>query len=548
MALITADEFRAALRVGDSPEEQAETTRIYAYAVEAVEKYAASAPDVTKSEAIVRLGSYLFDQPTSARGDAYAAAGRNSGAWSILAPYRIRRAGTIGEAVQAARESGTKTNPVVDVKISGGQLVVSYADETSQAYDLPDGMGGGSGVDQTARDSASNAQTDADAAQAEIDAHEASTHNHDATARAAAATAQGAADTAQADLDTHEGTPHNTDGTARTAAAAAQDRADNAFALADGKVDPAGAASAAREVTADWAEAENPDPIPAPKLVNVVTAHEDIVNVLDGRLPGLPVAMRLGWSQTRTFTELDFARPLPPLGGSVAGLSGGLAAPPFPPGLASDPTLFLGIWLAGDPDVVEISGGGAQFGNQLPLSIDAGKVGGNPGVYVVSTARLRPLEGTIFSVTITGPRIVLESDLAAHASDPDAHHVPPAGMGGGPAVLYEAASVAIGGSTGLIAGDIICPETGGLEFYFEGLTGTRQGGVAYARIPAERVRGAASVLDAVYSNDTSNMLLISHGANRGIGVAVQTNTNFLLLAAQAPGDFYVRILHSLGVL
>ena len=25
------------------------------------------------------------------------------------------------------------------------------------------------------------------------------------------------------------------------------------------------------------------------------------------------------------------------------------------PGLASDPTLYLGIWLAGDPDVVEIS-------------------------------------------------------------------------------------------------------------------------------------------------------------------------------------------------
>ena len=39
----------------------------------------------------------------------------------------------------------------MDVKISGGQLVVSYADETSQAYDLPDGMGGGSGVDAKPR-------------------------------------------------------------------------------------------------------------------------------------------------------------------------------------------------------------------------------------------------------------------------------------------------------------------------------------------------------------------------------------------------------------
>ena len=65
--------------------------------------------------------------------------------------------------------------------------------------------------------------------------------------------------------------------------------------------------------------------------------------------------------------------------------------------------------------------------------------------------------------------------------------------------------MAIGGSTGLIAGNVVCPETGGLEFYFEGLTGTRQGGVAYARIPAERVRGAVSAVNVTYSNDTSNM-------------------------------------------
>ena len=36
-----------------------------------------------------------------------------------------------------------------------------------------------------------------------------------------------------------------------------------------------------------------------------------------------------------------------------------------------------------------------------------------------------------------------------------------------------------------------------------------------------------------------NMLAVPHGANRGIGIATQTVTNFLLLAAQAPGNFYV---------
>ena len=696
MALtITVAELLSALRMGTTTEEIAEATRLLGYSKQTISDYLGSEYEGTAetivNEASIRLSGYLFDQPYASRGTGHAASLANSGAGSILLPYRIHRAGSVAEAATLAVQSGSvgnpvtgigiqgndlritfadggtadvplpaavsQGNPVVNLSLSGTTLTILHEDGSTEEITLPTTGGGGSGVDQTARDSASNAQSDADAAQgtannaataaaaaadianantgrldafpagtggvdqpardaadgaqtaaddaqsdadaaqAEIGAHERAPHNTDITARDAAAAAQGTADgaqaaaaAAQAEIDTHEATPHNTDGPARTAAAAAQGTADGAqaaaaaaegaisaheraphnndqtardsaaaaqttadgaFALADEKVDPSGAESAAREVTSDWAEEDNPDPIPAPKLVNVVNAHEDIVNVLDGRLPGLPVAMRLGWSQTRTFTELDFDRPLPPLGGSIAGMSDRLAAPPFPPGLASDPTLFFGIWLSGDPDVVEISGGGAQFGNKLPLTIADGKVGGNPGHYVVSTARLRPLEGTIFRVTITGPRLVLESELFAHVSDPNAHHVPPdtppPAMGGGPAVLYEAASVAIGASTGLIAGNVVCPPAGALEFYFEGLTGTRQGGVAYARIPAARVRGAVSALDATYSNDTSNMLLISHGANRGIGVSVQATTNFLLLAAQAPGNFYCRISHSLGV-
>ena len=632
---LTQAQLSAALRLGDSAEEVAEATRLLAYVTEAISRHLGDAyedaPEAVVDEAGIRLAGYLFDQPNAGRGLSFANAGRNSGAWAILLPFRVHRAGSTGEAVAAAQVAmGTPGNPVTDVAISGGNLVVTFNDGTTRDEPLPAGMAGDGtdqaardaaaaaqvtgdgastaaaaaqsdidaheanhpsggagvdqaardaaaaaqgtannaataataaadtanantgrldafpagtgGVDQAARDAADGAQTAADAAQADIDTHEGTPHNHDATARAAAATAQGTADTAQADLDTHERTPHNTDGPARTAAASAQARADDAFALANEKVDAGGAATAAREVTSDWAEEGNPDPIPAPKLVNVVNAHEDIVNVLDGRLPGLPVAMRLGWSQRAEFIAADFARPSPPIGGSIAGMSDGLAAPPFPPGLAGDPTLFLGIWLAGDPDIVEISGGGAQFGDARPLTLEGGKVGGDPGVYLVSTARLRPLEGTIFRVTITGPRIVTESDLAAHVSDPDAHHVPPAGMGGGPVALYEA-TAAIGTASGLIAGNVVCPETGALEFYFEGLTGTRQGGVAYARIPAARIRGAVSALAATYSNDNANLLAIPHGANRGVGVAVQATTNFLMLSAQAPGDFYIRVAH-----
>ena len=354
----------------------------------------------------------------------FANAGRNSGAWTILLPYRVHRAGSTGEAVAAAQEAvGTPGNPVINVAVVGADLVITFDDGTTRDEPLPAGMGGGV-LDQTARDAAADAQSTADGAttsaanaQADIDAHEA---NHpsggagvDQTARDAAATAQGAtaaaaaAATANANTGRLDAFPAGTGGVdqtardaadgaqgtadgAQAAAAAAQARADDAFALADEKVDPAGAASAAREVTEDWAEAENPDPIPAAKLVNVVHAHEDIVNVLDGRLPGPPVAMRLGWSQRAEFIAADFARPSPPIGGSIAGMSDGLAAPPFPPSLASDPTLFLGIWLAGDPDVVEISGGGAQFGDARPLTLEGGKVGGNPGVYLVSNCPASP--------------------------------------------------------------------------------------------------------------------------------------------------------------
>ena len=543
MALtLTQVELSAAIRLGDSAEEVAEATRLLAFTTEAISRHLGDAyedaPEAVVNEASIRLAGYLFDQPNAGRGLSFANAGRNSGAWAILLPFRVHRAGSTDDALAAAQEAvGTTGNPVTDVSVDAvaATITVTFTDGTTRTDNLPAGMGGG--TDQTARDAAA-------AAQADVDAHELAPHNTDATARDAAQNARTTAEQSQAAIDAHAASIHNTDGAARTAAAAAQDRADNAFVLADEKVDASGAAAAAREVTADWAEDANPEPIPAPKLVNVVEAHQDIVNVLDGRLPGLPVAMRLGWSQREDFIAFDFTRPSPPIGGSITGTSDGLPAPPFPPSLASDPTLFLGIWLAGDPDVVEISGGGAQFGDARPLTLEGGKVGGTPGVYVVSTARLRALEGTIFSVTITGPRIVTESDLADHTSDPDAHHTPPAGSMGGEAVVLYEATAAIGTASGLIAGNVVCPETGALEFYFEGLTGTRQGAVAYARIPAARIRGAVSALAATYSNNSATLLAIPHGANRGVGVAVQATTSFLMLSAQAPGDFYIRVAHT----
>ena len=235
---LTVDALLAAMRLGDSAEELAEATRLLDYSTLAVEQYAPEAPSAAQNEAVIRLASQMFDQPTATRG-AYANAMRNSGAGRILMPYRLHRAGSTQDAIAIAQGVvGTVGNPVVNVEVSGTDLVITFADGTTETDTLPSGAA--FGVDQTARDSAATAQSAADAAQAEIDNHEA---NHpggiggiDQTARDAAGVAQTAAESAQTTADNAETeiTAHEanhptgtTDQTARDAAAA------NTLALGD---------------------------------------------------------------------------------------------------------------------------------------------------------------------------------------------------------------------------------------------------------------------------------------------------------------------------
>ena len=205
MALtLTQAELAAAIRLGDSTEEAAEATRLLAYATEAISRHLggafANAPAVIVNEAAIRLAGYLFDQPNAGRGLSFANAGRNSGAWAILLPFRVHRAGSTGEAVAAAQEAvGTPGNPVTNVAMTTHN------------------------TDTVARSTARNARQTAEQAQTGLEAHEASTHNHDAGARTAAANAQSA-------IEDHERTPHNTDTVARNAAAAAQTAAEAAAA------------------------------------------------------------------------------------------------------------------------------------------------------------------------------------------------------------------------------------------------------------------------------------------------------------------------------
>ena len=169
---LTVSELLAALRLGDSAEETDEVTRLLAYATEAIEQHAPDASETAMNEAARRLAGHLFDQPEAARGDGYANAMRNSGAARMLLPYRIHRAGYADAVSEAQAAVGTTGNPVTALDVVNEQLVVTFADGTSEALGLPAGMG--DGTDQVARDAAEAAQTDADAAQTDITAHEAS--------------------------------------------------------------------------------------------------------------------------------------------------------------------------------------------------------------------------------------------------------------------------------------------------------------------------------------------------------------------------------------
>ena len=102
---ITAEELVAALRLDDSAEELAETTRLLEYCAEAVTQHAPAASENAMNMAVRRLSGYLHDMPEAARSDAYANAMRNSRARQrMLLPFRITPLAGYAEAVAAAQD------------------------------------------------------------------------------------------------------------------------------------------------------------------------------------------------------------------------------------------------------------------------------------------------------------------------------------------------------------------------------------------------------------------------------------------------------------
>lgn len=185
---ITAAELAAAIRLGDSAQETAEVTRLLATATAIVTKHAPDAPDAIQNEAVIRIAGYLYDAPGAASGAGYADAMRNSGAGSLLLPYRVHRAGTTKEAVSEAQAAvGTADNPVVDVTVSGSTLRVHFADGTTHDRKLPSTGGDGPGVDQTARNAAATAVAIAQRAEGKADSNTAALAGKADTADIAAA-------------------------------------------------------------------------------------------------------------------------------------------------------------------------------------------------------------------------------------------------------------------------------------------------------------------------------------------------------------------------
>ena len=332
---VTAAELAAAIRLGDSTEETAEATRLLAYATAAVVKHVPDAPDAIHNEAVIRLAAYLYDQPNAGRGAAYANALRNSGSAAILLPYRIHRAGVSDAVAEAQAAVGTVGNPVVDVRITGAAIVVTFADGNRESYDLP--AVEGDGTDQAARDAAATAAAAA------------------ATAGTAAAQAQTTADEAQ-----------TTAGAAQTAAVAAQVTADaNAVIQTDHDADP------------------NAHHVPT------MPGGEAVVN--SARLPVGTIPLRLGWAQGRAPSDDIFIRAgNHPIDGAAVGTVAGLSIPVFPPALNSDVTLYLFIWIGTAIDNIadiRLSGGGGTLIGSISNG-EAYTLEGVTGTVYVSEQRL----------------------------------------------------------------------------------------------------------------------------------------------------------------
>ena len=125
VTLTAAAELATAIRVGDTPEEQAEVDRLLATSTALVLRHAPDAPSAIQNEATVRVAGYLFDMPQAGRGAGYADVLRNSGALALLLPWRVHRAGAVERDDNGEDDDMTPTPVALPGVLAGETQIVS---------------------------------------------------------------------------------------------------------------------------------------------------------------------------------------------------------------------------------------------------------------------------------------------------------------------------------------------------------------------------------------------------------------------------------------
>ena len=92
---VNVTQLAAALRLGDGVTAPVEPllsilTRLLGVGEATAALLAPDAPDVVKDEAIINFAAQLYDKPSAASGNKYAAAWLNSGAASLVASWVVR--------------------------------------------------------------------------------------------------------------------------------------------------------------------------------------------------------------------------------------------------------------------------------------------------------------------------------------------------------------------------------------------------------------------------------------------------------------------------
>ena len=159
---------------------------------------------------------------------------------------------------------------------------------------------------------------------------------------------------------------------------------------------------------------------------------------LGAALPAPPRAMRIGWNQSATMPASVFIRAnLHPLDGVSVGDTSGLDVPPAPPAVVSDPTLYLGIWIAG----VAVAGTSIRDGGELSDSFVSGgalTVDGVAGHYYVSTTRLRHDRTRRVTLILPGDEVLSTSGVESWALTANPTELVPASrLRGGTVLLGE---------------------------------------------------------------------------------------------------------------